>query len=214
MLLQIDRQIGVRNMPSSHLSRDGSNGGDFMVGDFVVEPQRNVLRLRAVELAEADGAGNRPHETAPSDEIRLEPKVMDVLCALAERPGEVVPRQDLIDRVWGVHFGGDESLTRSVCVLRRKFSSLASGAYIETVPKRGYRLVAPVRELVEPAMAQPDGAPERGALRRPPGLAVVLAIILACVLAALAVWRSPSARLFSAVVAGEASPVPVQREAS
>lgn len=74
--------------------------------------------------------------------IQLEPKVMDVLCVLLEGRGVVISRQDLISQVWNVEFGSDDSVTRAISLLRRAFRE-ADGArdYIETVPKRGYRIV-------------------------------------------------------------------------
>src|SRR5262245_12747776 len=83
---------------------------------------------------------------------------MDVLCALAGRGGEVMSREALISTVWAVRFGGDESLTRVVSILRK---ALGAGA-IETVSKRGYRLAAtvePVRE--EPAPESAASIPQR-----------------------------------------------------
>ncbi|MFQ5564212.1 MAG: winged helix-turn-helix domain-containing protein, partial [Parvularculaceae bacterium] len=118
----------------------------------------------------------------------LEPKVMDVLCALAARPGEVVSRQELIDKVWGVEFGGDEGLTRAISILRKVFDDApGESQIIETVPKRGYRLVARVR--FEPqdagavdadnAAAGKTAAVARRAARFAAGGAVLAAAILA-----------------------------------
>src|SRR5262245_6453574 len=76
---------------------------------------------------------------------------MDVLCTLAGRGGEVMSREALIDAVWAVRFGGDESLTRVVSMLRK---ALGAGA-IETVSKRGYRLATEVRPVSEP-QASPE----------------------------------------------------------
>ncbi|MDX2236459.1 MAG: winged helix-turn-helix domain-containing protein [Hyphomonadaceae bacterium] len=82
----------------------------------------------------------------PQGETTLEPKVMDLLGVLAAQNGAVVSRQDLIDAVWKTRFGGDESLTRAISILRRAFGD-EGGAVIETIPKRGYRLVvSPVDE--------------------------------------------------------------------
>ncbi len=84
--------------------------------------------------------------------IILEPKIMDVLCALAEFPGRVMPRRDLIENIWNVSFGGDESLTRAVSMLRKTFRNAnATDVYIETIPKRGYRTVALVLRTVPQA---------------------------------------------------------------
>lgn len=88
---------------------------------------------------------------------------MDVLCALAQGNGEVVSRADLIDIVWGLRFGGDESLSRAVSRLRKTFDQGgADDCYIETIPKRGYRLAQPVSGLDRPAESteaeEPAGA--------------------------------------------------------
>jgi DNA-binding winged helix-turn-helix (wHTH) protein/TolB-like protein len=98
----------------------------FRIGDYVVDAARNRV-------------------TGPAGETPLQPKVIDVLCALAERQGQVLSRSDLIDRVWGKEFGADESLTRAISQLRKAFGDTREvPRVIETIPKRGYRLmVAP-----------------------------------------------------------------------
>lgn len=71
----------------------------------------------------------------------VEPKVLDVLQALLDRQGEVVSREDLIDQVWGVGFGGDERLSRAISLLRKALGERRGNhRYITTIPKRGYRL--------------------------------------------------------------------------
>lgn len=85
----------------------------------------------------------------------LEPKVMAVLQVLVDRAPSVVGRQALIDEVWGSESGGDESLSRAVSLLRKAFGDRRGRqAHIETIPRRGYRLVATLDAPAEPA----DGA--------------------------------------------------------
>ena len=103
----------------------------FQVADRTVFPSRNRVR-------------------GPAGEVHIEPKAMDVLCTLAGRRGEVMSREALIDAVWAVRFGGDESLTRVVSMLRK---TLGPGA-IETVPKRGYRLAAEVMPAAAPGVEE------------------------------------------------------------
>lgn len=75
----------------------------------------------------------------------VEPKVLDVLVVLIEKHGEVVSRDDLIDRVWGIGYGGDERLSRAISLLRKAFGERRGDhRHIETISKRGYRLIAPV----------------------------------------------------------------------
>ncbi len=83
--------------------------------------------------------------------VRLEPKVMQVLVCLAERPGEVVSKEELLRRVWADTFVTDEVLTRAISELRRALEDDArQPRVIETVQRGGYRLIAP-REASLPA---------------------------------------------------------------
>jgi DNA-binding winged helix-turn-helix (wHTH) protein len=73
---------------------------------------------------------------------KLEPLIMDVLTFLAARPGETVLRGELLSQVWEGHDASDESLTRAISLLRKTLKILdPKTAYIETIPKRGYRLM-------------------------------------------------------------------------
>ena len=93
-----------------------------------------------------------------SETLRIEPKVMEVLMVLASRPGEAVSREVLLSRVWPGVIVGDEALTQSIIKLRRALGDIArSPAYIETISKRGYRLIAPVRPVGAAPAARADG---------------------------------------------------------
>src|ERR1700751_3943304 len=70
---------------------------------------------------------------------------MEVLVCLASQPGELVPKETILKTVWPETFVSDDVLIRSVSELRRVFYDDAREPRdIETTPKRGYRLVAPV----------------------------------------------------------------------
>lgn len=77
--------------------------------------------------------------------VSLEPKVMQVLVVLSSTPGGVITRKSLIDQIWAVNHGSDESLTRAISILR-KYLGDTNGrrTIIETIPRRGYRLIANV----------------------------------------------------------------------
>jgi Tol biopolymer transport system component/DNA-binding winged helix-turn-helix (wHTH) protein len=78
--------------------------------------------------------------------VDLEPKAYDLLLLLLSRPGELVTKQDLLDAVWPGVFVTDNAIARVVAQLRRALGDSARQArYIETVPTRGYRFVAPVQ---------------------------------------------------------------------
>src|ERR1044071_1128055 len=103
----------------------------FRIGEHVVDPTRNRM-------------------TGPAGETALQPKVIDVLCAFAARPHEVLSRAELIDTVWGKEFGADESLTRAISQLRKAFGDTRDvPQVIETISKRGYRLMIAPRDVGE-----------------------------------------------------------------
>lgn len=83
--------------------------------------------------------------TSEVEVVRIEPKVADLLHMLASRAGDVVSRQALLGGVWPGVVVGDEALSQSIQKVRRALGDTSREAtYIQTVPKRGYRLIAPV----------------------------------------------------------------------
>jgi DNA-binding winged helix-turn-helix (wHTH) protein len=103
--------------------------GPFRVGDWLVEPDLNRLSR--------GGAA-----------VQIEIRMMQVLTYLAERAGTVVSRRELFDVVWATEFVSDNALTHAVTEIRKALGdSVRTPTYIETVQRRGYRLIAPVRAL-------------------------------------------------------------------
>jgi eukaryotic-like serine/threonine-protein kinase len=87
--------------------------------------------------------------------VPLTPKLIDTLVVLVERHGHIVDKQELLERVWPDTFVEEANVTRHVSLLRKTLSEWADTAeLIETLPRRGYRFVAPVRQL--PAAFAPD----------------------------------------------------------
>ncbi|HYD39672.1 MAG TPA: transcriptional regulator, partial [Anaeromyxobacter sp.] len=77
--------------------------------------------------------------------LRLTPKTVDVLIALVERRGAIVEKEWLLERVWHGICVEECNLAQHVATLRRVFGdNPREPAYIETIPRRGYRFVAPV----------------------------------------------------------------------
>ena len=113
---------------------------NFRVGPWLVEPGLNTV-------------------TRNGTAIRLEPKQMQVLVCLAQQPGETVAKESLLQAAWSGTFVSDDVLIRSISELRRVFEDDAKNAcFIQTIPKRGYRLaaaVAPVKGTV-PISALPE----------------------------------------------------------
>ncbi|MDX1431521.1 MAG: winged helix-turn-helix domain-containing protein [Gammaproteobacteria bacterium] len=107
---------------------EGTPDRGFRLGDCRVEP------------AELQISGARGPE-------HVEPRVMDVLMTLVAYAGQTVPREEIINRVWATTYIGDEVLSRCISLLRRHLGDSArKPRFIETVPKKGYRLIAPVRD--------------------------------------------------------------------
>jgi Tol biopolymer transport system component/DNA-binding winged helix-turn-helix (wHTH) protein len=122
---------------------------EFQVGEWSVHPSLNRLSRAA-------------------EEVRVEPKVMQVLEVLAETPNQVVSREQLVARVWSGVFVTDDVLHRAIRELRRVFGDeTANPTYVETIRKRGYRLIAPVRKpdtaAVTPITLSMQGPPTRTA---------------------------------------------------
>ena len=84
------------------------------------------------------------------DIVPLTPKVFDTLLVMVENSGHVLEKNELMQCLWPDSFVEESSLSQNVSLLRRALGETNDGRqYIETLPKRGYRFVADVRELDE-----------------------------------------------------------------
>jgi DNA-binding winged helix-turn-helix (wHTH) protein len=102
------------------------------------------LRFRTPSF-EFDAATGEVHRDGTVH--RLEPQPSALLALLMSRPGELVPRADAIRALWGDHttVNFQEGLDYSLRQVRIALSDRARPArYVETIPRRGYRFVAPV----------------------------------------------------------------------
>jgi serine/threonine-protein kinase len=115
---------------------------------------------------------------------QIEPKVMDVLVRLADEPGEVVSKQQLLDSVWNGDFVTDSVLSRAIAELRSHLGDDARNpAYIATIPKRGYRLIAETAPLAG-AASEPAPSPAAGLQpRRQPRVRAIAVTAFAAVTA-------------------------------
>jgi DNA-binding winged helix-turn-helix (wHTH) protein/TolB-like protein/Flp pilus assembly protein TadD len=103
-----------------------------------------------------------------SELVPLTPKVFDTLLVLVENNGHVVEKNALMQQLWPDSFVEESSLTQNISLLRRALSEVGSDSnYIETIPKRGYRFIAEVRERDEltnsdvAKRATAEGAPDQ-----------------------------------------------------
>lgn len=103
-------------------------------------PELGVFRLGEWSVRQTEGvlcSGDRS--------VRLEPRVMDVLACLAGDADKVIAKEELLAAVWGGAFVEEGALSQAIHSLRKALGDDArQQRYIQTIPKRGYRLVAPV----------------------------------------------------------------------
>ncbi len=99
---------------------------DFRLAEWLVQPSLNRL-------------------SCGDQVVQLEPKLMDVLVFLAQNNGQVVSKNEITDTVWSEVFITESVITRSIAGLRRAFGDdVKNPRFIETISKRGYRLIAEV----------------------------------------------------------------------
>src|SRR6516225_9827779 len=112
--------------------------GDFRMGAWLVRPSLNTISKNGTD-------------------VQVEPKVMEVLVCLASRPGESISKEALIKTVWPDTFVSDDALIRCVSGLRKALGDDAGKpTVIETIPKRGYRLLIPAVPIVQPSPPEAD----------------------------------------------------------
>ncbi|MDX1678056.1 winged helix-turn-helix domain-containing protein, partial [Arsukibacterium sp.] len=126
----------------------------------------------------------------PEDSLRrLEPKSCQLLQVLAQQPGQLVGKEQLISRVWPDSYATDDTLARTLSRLRTMLDDDArQPQYIETVPKRGYRLIADVSSATDPAASAfgPATLAKLTARRRPRLLLLALMLTLTTIAGLLA----------------------------
>lgn len=85
-----------------------------------------------------------------SEPLPLTPKAYETLLALVENAGRGLEKDELLHRIWPDTFVEEGSLTRNISVLRKVLED-EDGRYIETLPKRGYRFAAQVKQVSLPS---------------------------------------------------------------
>ncbi len=107
--------------------------------------------------------------------VQLQPRALETLLVLVRRRGEVVSKQELMDSVWPDSFVEEGNLTQNIFLLRRELGKTPEGEeYIQTLPKRGYRMNMPVSHSKYSAGEQgnADSGPEIAAIDSSPAAAV------------------------------------------
>src|ERR1043165_483760 len=93
--------------------------------------------------------------------VALAPKAFEILVVLIQSKGRLLTKDQLMQQVWPDSFVEESNLTVNISALRRALGESTGGEqYIETVPKVGYRFVAPVTEIEnEPSVPEPVANP-------------------------------------------------------
>ncbi len=130
---------------TSGTSPDASHLKPFTIGDWFVEP-------KACHLSRGDTV------------VRLRPQLTDLLVCLARRAGEIVLKEEILEEVWPGQYIAESGLSRCVAELRQALhDDIQEPRFIETFPKRGYRLIAPVVWLDHPESVVPAHVPAAAA---------------------------------------------------
>ena len=161
------------------------NYASFLMSTPQASPAGRVIRFGVFE-ADLNAAELRKSGVR----IRLQEQPFQVLAYLLERPGEVVSREDLRQRLWpsDTFVDFDHSLNTAVNKLREALGDSASSPrYVETLARKGYRFVAPVQAAVQAAVAAAPAStdhpelevplPNRGLMRGLFGLIQIMYLI-------------------------------------
>jgi DNA-binding winged helix-turn-helix (wHTH) protein/CheY-like chemotaxis protein len=163
----IERAIALKRSQIKRMIRPAMPASSINVSSLP-----NVFRLGPWRVLRDQNRLERQNgETAQVE--RIEPKAMDVLCLLAANAGQTVTREALLEKVWAGRMVVEAALSRIILSLRNSLGDDArSPTFIETVPKRGYRL------LVQPGLDE-AGVPAQIAERLPTNFIDVHSVVAA-----------------------------------
>src|SRR5580700_5132662 len=131
-------------------SRMARSGLELPVDPNDRAPQILQFGVFEVDLAQGE---LRKH----GQKIKLQERPFQLLAALLERPGQVVTREELVRRLWsGTLVDFDNGLNIAAKTIREALDDdAATPRYVETLPRRGYRFIAPVQARNAPAASLP-----------------------------------------------------------
>ena len=130
----------VRSISYSCLPMTLPHGSMLKIGDCEVDPAVDEI-------------------TRAGTAIKVEPRATRVLLYLAERAGQVISVEELLDKVWADVVVTPDSVYTTIGALRRALGDDGKESrYIVNVPRRGYRLVAPVSQSSQPVIAPPEAS--------------------------------------------------------
>jgi DNA-binding winged helix-turn-helix (wHTH) protein len=139
--------------------------GQFIFGPYTLEPDQRRLLM----------GGNQT--------IELTAKAFDLLVLLVSQAGRLVTKDEILEAVWPGVIIVESNVTATIRMIRKALREDAEHQYIETIPKKGYRFVAPVSKL-GPGQAKPEtprivSAP--GKTRRRLWIALSSLVVVICI---------------------------------
>ncbi len=115
------------------------------------------------------------------DCIRLQPRIAKLLTKFVLHPNQVISREQLIDYIWGQKAVNEDALSRCIAELRAILKDKsANPQFIETIPKKGYRFICPIRESVSKSGQSIKSKPIKGVLV---AVAAITLIAILCLVA-------------------------------
>jgi len=161
------------------MSTPAETDGPIRFGTFEVDPL-------AGELRKSDR------------KIRIQEQPFRILVLLLERPGEIVSRDYIIQRLWpdGTFVDYEHSVNTAIRKLREALGDDPdSPRFVETVPRRGYRFIGPVNDVAAPTLRTDGISSDRalvfGVVKRHKGVLVGSAAVVIGLIAMLAYWFLP-----------------------
>jgi DNA-binding winged helix-turn-helix (wHTH) protein len=152
-----------------------------------------------------DPATNIVKEIKGTNEIRLEPRLMLLLCILSNNEGKVVSREFLIKEIWNDYGGADEGLTQAISFLRKVIGDKKK-EIIETIPKRGYILHATISRNIneETVDIEKPGVPYNKY--------VIVLLVLAVLISGYFIYKKPFSHTVLRPVQGSATSDSIEKK--
>jgi DNA-binding winged helix-turn-helix (wHTH) protein len=94
-----------------------------------------------------------PEKNIIINEVKLEPRLMKLLCLLVSNNGKLVSREEIIENIWNGYGGGEEGLTQAISFLRKALND-SDKTIISTVSKGGYVFRGNIQNLQSPSISE------------------------------------------------------------
>lgn len=115
----------------------------------MTERDEQIYEFGSFQLRAADGVLLKNGKV-----VSLTPKALKILLMLVKRHGQMIEKEEILNEVWADTFVEESSVMRNISVLRKILQEESDEIYIETFHRRGYRFVAPLKNIAAPFFSQ------------------------------------------------------------